>query len=140
VVPKNIIPGEVAANPVLIQGRFLRPGNFEMICPQASGGLCHYSRVNSMDFVPWFGPSIFGTDVGSFDAVSMIQSTFTSGSHFCIIMLAIVLVLIFVFLCVYALLYGSTDDKKWATAIMAAIASSISSGLLGFAIGKSTGR
>jgi hypothetical protein len=81
VVPKNIIPGEVAANPALIQGRFLRPGNFEMICPLAAGGLSHCSRVNSIDFVPWFGPSIFGTDVGNFDALSMIQSTFTSGAN-----------------------------------------------------------
>ena len=80
VVPRNILSAEVAANPVLIQGRFLRPGNFEMLVPLVSGGLAHCSRVNSVDFVPWFGPEIFGTDVGHFDAISMIQSNFTTGS------------------------------------------------------------
>jgi type VI protein secretion system component VasF len=58
--------------------------------------------------------------------------------QFWIIMFAIVLVLIFVFLCVNALLYGTPDDKKWATSIVAAIASAISGGLVGFGFGKST--
>jgi hypothetical protein len=80
VVPRNIVSAEVASNPVLIKGRFLNPGNFEMLSPLASGGLAHFSRVNSVDFVPWFGPEVFGTNVGHFDAISMIQSNFTTGS------------------------------------------------------------
>lgn len=78
VIPTNIISGAVAGNPVLVQGRFLRPGNFEMACPVEDGGLSHYSRVNSIDFVPWFGPEVFAT-IGRFDAISMIQSNFTTG-------------------------------------------------------------
>jgi hypothetical protein len=35
--------------------------------------------VNSIDFVPWFGPEVFATDIGAFDAISMIQSNFTTG-------------------------------------------------------------
>jgi len=79
VVPKNISRGEVTGNPVLIQGRFLHPGNFELVSALEGGGLAHYSRVNSMDFVPWFGPEEFGGDVGRFDTISMIQSNFTTG-------------------------------------------------------------
>jgi len=42
--PANIINGELTGNPVLIQGRFLHPGNFEMACPLKGDGLSHYSR------------------------------------------------------------------------------------------------
>jgi len=80
IIPENIINGEVTGNPVLLQGRFLHPGNFEMTCPLKGDGLSHYSRVNSIDFVPWFGPEVFATDIGEFDAISMIQSNFTTGS------------------------------------------------------------
>jgi hypothetical protein len=79
IIPQNIISGEMTGNPVLIQGRFLHPGNFEMACPLKGDGLSHYSRVNSIDFVPWFGPEVFATDIGEFDAISMIQSNFTTG-------------------------------------------------------------
>ncbi len=79
IIPLNFVSGDAGANPVLIQGRFLNPGNFEMLVPLVSGGLAHYSRVNSIDFVPWFGPEIFGTDIGNFNAISMIQSNFTTG-------------------------------------------------------------
>ena len=50
-----------------------------MACPLKGDGLSHYSRVNSIDFVPWFGPEVFATDIGEFDALSMIQSNFTTG-------------------------------------------------------------
>ena len=79
IIPQNIINGEMTGNPVLIQGRFLHPGNFEMACPLKGDGLSHYSRMNSIDFVPWFGPEVFATDIGEFDAISMIQSNFTTG-------------------------------------------------------------
>jgi hypothetical protein len=73
------VPGNVQGNLALIQGRFLSPGNFELVTPQASGGLAHYSRVNIDPTLPWAGPETFGTNVGSFDAVTMIQSNFTTG-------------------------------------------------------------
>lgn len=59
--------------------------------------------------------------------------------HFWIVMLAIVLVLVVVYLCGIALVTGSPDDKKWASAIVAAIASSVCSGLLGAAIAHKSG-
>ena len=36
----------VRGNPSLIQGRFLSPGNFEMVVPLSTAGLAHFSRVN----------------------------------------------------------------------------------------------
>jgi hypothetical protein len=72
-------PGHVQGNLALIQGRFLFPGNFELVAPLASGGLAHYSRVNIDPALPWAGPETFGINVGSFDAVTMIQSNFTAG-------------------------------------------------------------
>jgi hypothetical protein len=74
-------PGVVAENVALIQGRFLSRGNFEMLAPLANGGLAHYSAVNVDGALPWFGPNVFATDVGRFDAVSLIQSNFTAGGH-----------------------------------------------------------
>jgi hypothetical protein len=79
IIPKNLLHAQVTGNPVLIQGRFLRPGNFEMACALDRGGLSHFSRVNSIDFVPWFGPEVFATNIGRFDAISMIQSNFRTG-------------------------------------------------------------
>ena len=75
------VPGLVKGNASLIQGRFLSRGNFEMVAPLRSGGLAHYSRVNDDPAFPWFGPTIFGVDVGQFDAVTLIQSNFTSGGN-----------------------------------------------------------
>jgi hypothetical protein len=73
------VPGDVQGNVALIQGRFLSPGNFELVTPLASGGLAHYSRVNDDPALPWSGPETFGTEVGPFDVVTMIQSNFTMG-------------------------------------------------------------
>jgi hypothetical protein len=66
-------------NPVLIQGRFEKRGNFELVVPLQSGGIAHYSRVNDSPDLPWFGPNVFGTDVHPFDAVTMIQTNWTIG-------------------------------------------------------------
>jgi hypothetical protein len=84
IVPKGILPASVIGIPALIQGHFLPRGpdglgNFEMVTP-LSNGLAHFSRVNVADFVPWFGPNTFATDIGRFDAVSLIQSNFTAGA------------------------------------------------------------
>jgi len=66
----------VAGNPVLIQGRFQKRGNFELIVPLATGGIAHYDRDNDDPNLPWYGPNIFAQDVGNIDAVSLIQSNF----------------------------------------------------------------
>jgi hypothetical protein len=79
--PERVIPGLVSGNPALIQGRFLSRGNFEMVVPLRDGGLAHYSRVNDDPALPWVGPTIFGSDVGTFDSVTMIQSNFTAGGQ-----------------------------------------------------------
>jgi hypothetical protein len=59
-----------------IQSRFGTRGNFELVVPLASGGIAHYDRNNDDPSFPWFGPNVFGADVGIFSAVSLIQSNF----------------------------------------------------------------
>ena len=68
-----------AGNPAMIQGRFGRSGNFELVVPLISGGLAHYSRANDLPGTPWFGPELFATDIGLLEAVTLIQSNFTAG-------------------------------------------------------------
>jgi hypothetical protein len=47
-----------------------------LIVPLASGGLAHYWRdINKF----WSGTTVFGDNVGVFDAISFIQSNFTFG-------------------------------------------------------------
>lgn len=77
---ERVVQGATKDSPSLIHGRFLTPGNFELVAPMQSGGIAHYSRVNSDLTLPWVGPAVFATDLGKVDAVSMIQSTFTGGS------------------------------------------------------------
>jgi uncharacterized membrane protein len=77
---ERFVEGATAGSPSLIQGRFLSPGNFELVAPLQSGGIAHYSRVNSDPALPWAGPAVFAIDLGNVDAVSMIQSTFTAGA------------------------------------------------------------
>jgi uncharacterized protein DUF4185 len=66
----------IAGNPVLIQSRFGRQGNFEVVVPLASGGLAHYFRDNDGPGTPWRAAPTFGTSVGRIDAVALIQSNF----------------------------------------------------------------
>jgi hypothetical protein len=70
-------PG-TAGNPVLIQGRFGTPGNFELVCPLASGGLGHFWRNNDNPFMPWSTPVPFGGGLGPVDAVTLIESNYGS--------------------------------------------------------------
>jgi hypothetical protein len=81
VPPERVLSGATSGCPSLIQGRFLNPGNFELVAPLQSGGMAHYSRVNSDPALPWAGPAVFATELGQVDAVTMIQSTFTAGAH-----------------------------------------------------------
>lgn len=73
--PYTIARG-VCGNPCFFQGRFGERGNFELIVPVDSGGLAHYWRNNDDPALPWFGPTPFGADSGTFDTVSMIESNY----------------------------------------------------------------
>jgi hypothetical protein len=66
----------LSGGPCFIQSRFGTRGNFELVVPLASGGIAHYDRNNDDPSFPWFGPNVFGADVGVFSAVSLIQSNF----------------------------------------------------------------
>jgi hypothetical protein len=79
IVPRGLVSGAPAGNATLIQGRFGRRGNFEMVVPADGihGGLAHYVRLNDQAFVPWVGPNLFGQGV-FVQGVSMIQSNFGS--------------------------------------------------------------
>jgi hypothetical protein len=53
-------------------------GTFELVVPLASGGLAHYERDNDAPGLPWSDPTVFGVGLGVVDAVSIIQSNFSS--------------------------------------------------------------
>ena len=74
------VSGQAAGNVALIQGKFLSRGNFELLAPQRDGGFAHYSRCNDEARLWWYGPDKYGQDLGVIDALSMIQSNFTSGA------------------------------------------------------------
>lgn len=62
-------------NPAFIQSTFGRNGNFEVVVPNASGGLSHYFRNNDpIVTAPWTGPIAFGS--GNVRGVAMIQGNF----------------------------------------------------------------
>jgi hypothetical protein len=54
---ERVVSGATSGCPSLIQGRFLNPGNFELVAPLQSGGIAHYSRFNSDPALPWAGPA-----------------------------------------------------------------------------------
>ena len=66
----------VSGNPVLIQGKFGRQGNFELIVPLAAGGVAHYFRDNDDATLPWRAAPVFGQNAGVVDALTMIESNF----------------------------------------------------------------
>jgi hypothetical protein len=67
---------DLCGNPALIQSTFGKQGNFEVVVPFPGGGIAHYWRDNDAPDAPWYGPTVFGTNVGTVDAVSMIQSNY----------------------------------------------------------------
>jgi hypothetical protein len=81
--PEPIFTG-ASGNPSIVQaipGTYGTKGNYELVVPLESGGLGHFYRDNDDPNLSWNGPFPFATDQGSFDAVSLIQSSFTrSGS------------------------------------------------------------
>jgi lysyl endopeptidase len=70
----------LCGNPSLIQGNLGTKGNFELVVPWPGGGMAHYWRDNDGSH-EWHGPTVFGTNAGVVDAVSLIQSTFGGGHH-----------------------------------------------------------
>ena len=65
-------------NPTLLVGPFgTWKRNFELVVPLASGGIGHYWRDNNTAGLPWHGPTVFGTDIGRFDAVDMLVDNYT---------------------------------------------------------------
>jgi len=61
---------------VLIQGKFGRQGNFELIVPLAAGGIAHYFRDNDDPALPWRAAPVFGQNAGVVDALTTIESNF----------------------------------------------------------------
>lgn len=61
--------------PSLIQGTFGIRGNFELVCPLADGGLAHFFRDNDQE-LNWYQGATFAMELGSVEAVSMIQSNY----------------------------------------------------------------
>jgi hypothetical protein len=68
----------VSGNPCLITGIYNLGALLtnELVVPVASGGIAHYWRDARNQARIWNGPAIFGTSMGNFDAVALIQSSF----------------------------------------------------------------
>jgi hypothetical protein len=66
----------VAGEPSIIQSRFGNNGNFEVVVPNAQGGLLYLWRNNNTEERPWSAPIPFAQDLGKLDRASLIQSTF----------------------------------------------------------------
>lgn len=71
------IADDAAGGPTLHQ---LKNGDFELVVPSSSGGVDSYTRHNSVEGLPWTGPTAIGRELGSVGAATMIQSNFGSGN------------------------------------------------------------
>jgi hypothetical protein len=81
--PYTIASG-VTGTPSFVQARpgtYGTKGNYELVVPLESGGLAHYYRDNDQPGLPWHGPFTFGTLPGVVEAVSLIQSNFSSAGN-----------------------------------------------------------
>jgi hypothetical protein len=79
--PTTTIATGVIGNPSLVQatpGTYGTKGNFELVTPLLSGGIAHFFRDNDDPNLPWSGPIVFAKDQGTVDAVSLIQSNFST--------------------------------------------------------------
>src|SRR5262249_50621451 len=79
--PTAIITTGTSGNPSLIQavpGTYGTKGNYELVTPLATGGMGHFFRDNDDPGLPWNGPFTFATDQGIVNAVSLIQSNFST--------------------------------------------------------------
>ncbi len=73
--PEPIATG-VTGTPSMIQSDNGTKGNFELVTPLTSGGLGYYWRDNDDPHLHWYGPFMFGMNMGKVDAVSLIQGDF----------------------------------------------------------------
>jgi hypothetical protein len=79
--PTATIATGVSGNPSLVQavpGTYGTMGNYELVTPLATGGMAHFFRNNDDPALPWNGPFTFATDQGNVEAVSLIQSNFST--------------------------------------------------------------
>lgn len=60
----------------LIQSRFGRQGNFELVAPARNGGIVHLWRNNDDPNIPWSAPTVFGNELGQVVAATLIQSNY----------------------------------------------------------------
>ena len=77
----TLITTGVAGVPSFVQARpgtFGSKGNYELVVPLQSGGLAYFYRDNDEASMPWKGPITFGTELGSVEAVSLVQSNFST--------------------------------------------------------------
>ena len=74
--PTTIVERGVSGNPALIQSRFGKRGNFELVVPLASGGIAHYWRDNDDPRPSWQLGEVFAKELEHVDAVALIQSNF----------------------------------------------------------------
>ncbi len=82
VLPVHTPYPQFAADPALIQSRFGKKGNFELVVADAHAGLVHIWRNNDNPFLPWSRPTTFGTTVGSVSGVSLIESNYDTPGNF----------------------------------------------------------
>jgi hypothetical protein len=74
----------VSGTPSFIQARpgtYGTFGNYELVAPLQGGGIGHFTRDNDNPSNPWHGPDIFATELGTVDAVSLIQSSYSSSGN-----------------------------------------------------------
>lgn len=72
----ELITTGVAGTPSMIQSSNGGKGNFDLVTPLRSGGLGYYWRDNDDPHLHWYGPFMFAMNIGTVDAVSLIQSDF----------------------------------------------------------------
>ena len=65
---------DVCGAPALIQSRFGRRGNFELVVPSSTGGIKFFLRDNDKPDLPWSLPTTFGESLGQVTAVSLAQA------------------------------------------------------------------
>jgi chitosanase len=81
-VPLPGLPAGTAASgiPSFIQSKHGTPGaagNYELVTPLTTGGIAHLARINEdPNNLQWGPPSVFATDAGQVEAVSLIESNF----------------------------------------------------------------
>jgi hypothetical protein len=81
--PQTITTGVINI-PALVQatpGTYGAMGNYELVVPLRSGGIGHFFRNNDDPNLPWSEAVAFATDQGAVNAVSLIQSNFSSAAN-----------------------------------------------------------